>query len=59
MGGAVTPLIVGYLADHFGLRTGMLFNYVTLSYLLFLSFRAKPLIVNQTIFNKSEIINVR
>jgi fucose permease len=52
MGGAVTPLIVGSLADHFGLRTGMMFNYVTLSYLLFLSFWAKPLIVNKTIFSK-------
>lgn len=55
MGGAVTPLIVGFLADHFGLRTGMLFNYVTLSYLLFLSFWANPLIANQTIFNKEKI----
>ena len=54
MGGAVTPLIVGSLADHFGLRTGMLFNYVTLSFLLFLSFWAKPLVANQTIFNKVE-----
>ncbi len=52
MGGAVTPLIIGFLADHFGLRTGMLFNYVTLTYLLLLSFWAKPLIANQTIFNK-------
>jgi fucose permease len=54
MGGAVTPLIVGFLADHFGLRTGMLFNYVTLSYLLFLSFWARPLIANKTIFTRSE-----
>jgi fucose permease len=54
MGGAVTPLIVGSLADHFGLRTGMMFNFVTLSFLLFLSFWAKPLIANQTIFNKKE-----
>ncbi len=54
MGGAVTPLIVGSLADHFGLRTGMMFNFVTLSFLLFLSFWAKPLISNQTIFKKSE-----
>ncbi|MCE1198857.1 MAG: MFS transporter [Marinilabiliales bacterium] len=52
MGGAVTPLIVGFLADHFGLRTGMLFNYVTLSYLFFLSIWAKPLIANETIFTK-------
>jgi fucose permease len=52
MGGAVTPLIVGSLADHFGLRIGMLFNYVTLSFLLFLSFWAKPMIVNKTIFSK-------
>jgi hypothetical protein len=42
------------LADNFGLRTGMLFNYVTLSFLLFLSFWAKPLIANKTIFSKGE-----
>jgi fucose permease len=54
MGGAVTPVIIGFLADNFGLRTGMLFNYVTLSFLLFLSFWAKPLIANKTIFSKGE-----
>ena len=52
MGGAITPLIVGSLADIFSLRTGMLFNFVTLAYLLSLSFWANPLIKNKTIFDK-------
>jgi FHS family L-fucose permease-like MFS transporter len=54
MGGAVTPLIIGFMADHFSLRTGRLFNFVTLLYLLFLSFWAKPLVANRTIFSKPE-----
>lgn len=55
MGGAITPLIVGSLADIFGsLRVGLLFNFVTMAYLLFISFWAKPLIVNKTIFQKAE-----
>jgi len=52
MGGAITPVIIGALADAFGLRTGMLFNFVTLAYLLSLSFWANPLIKNKTIFDK-------
>ena len=29
MGGAVVPLIIGRIGDHFGLRTGVAFLYVT------------------------------
>lgn len=46
-GGAIVPLIVGSLGDAFGLRTGMLFLYLTLGYVLGIGFWAKPLINNQ------------
>ncbi len=52
MGGAITPVIVGSLADLFSLRIGLLFNFLTLAYLLSISFWAKPLISNKTIFDK-------
>ncbi len=43
------PLIVGGLGDLFGLRSGMLFLYVTLGYILAIGFWAKPLVTNVTI----------
>lgn len=48
-GGAILPLIVGSLGDAFGLRTGMLFLYITLGYILSIGFWAKPLVTNKTI----------
>lgn len=52
MGGAVVPLIIGRLGDSFGLRTGMMFLYVTFGWVLCVSFWAKPLITNQTLSDK-------
>jgi fucose permease len=52
MGGAITPVIIGSLADLFSLRIGMMFNFLTMGYLLSISFWAKPLIKNKTIFDK-------
>lgn len=52
MGGAIIPVIVGSLADIFSLRIGLMFNFLTLAYLLSISFWAKPLISNKTIFDK-------
>ncbi len=52
MGGAVVPLIIGRLGDSFGLRTGMMFLYITFGWVLCVSFWAKPLITNQTLGNK-------
>jgi fucose permease len=52
-GGAVVPLIVGWLGDSFGLRTGMFFLFVTLVYILSIGFWSKPLINNETIGSKS------
>ena len=55
IGGAIIPLIIGWLGDHFGLRTGMLFIYITLGYILSVGFWAKPLVTNKTIsFSKKE-----
>jgi MFS transporter, FHS family, L-fucose permease len=54
IGGAIVPLIIGGLGDALGLRTGMFVLYVTLGYILSIGFWAKPLITNQTVFNKAE-----
>jgi FHS family L-fucose permease-like MFS transporter len=49
IGGAVGPLVIGWLGDRFGLRIGMLFLYLTLGYILSIGFWARPLIPNKTI----------
>lgn len=51
-GGAVVPLIVGWLGDHIGLRNGMLFLYITLGYILSVGIWAKPLVTNKIIRRK-------
>jgi len=48
-GGAVIPLIVGWIGDHWELQSGMLFLYLTLAYILSIGFWANPLVKNQTI----------
>ena len=48
-GGAIIPLIVGWLGDQFGLRFGMFFLFVTLAYILSIGFWSKPLINNEII----------
>lgn len=54
VGGAVVPLIVGWLGDRFGLRVGMMFIYLTLGYILSIGFWSDPLIKNETIFMKRQ-----
>lgn len=54
IGGAIIPLIIGWLGDLFGLRTGMFFLYFTMGYILSIGFWAKPIISNKTIFNKKD-----
>jgi FHS family L-fucose permease-like MFS transporter len=49
IGGAVIPLIIGWLGDHSGLRSGMLFIYITMGYILSIGFWARPIITNKTI----------
>ena len=50
IGGAIVPLVIGGLADIFGLRFGMMFLYVTLSFIFSVGIWAKPIIKNKTIF---------
>ncbi|MGB9893934.1 MAG: MFS transporter, partial [Candidatus Saccharicenans sp.] len=49
IGGALVPLLIGWLGDHLGLRQGMLVLYLTLSYILSIGIWARPLISNETI----------
>jgi FHS family L-fucose permease-like MFS transporter len=57
IGGAIVPLIIGWLGDHLGLRNGMFFLYLTMGYILCIGFWAKPIITNKTIklFDKKEM----
>jgi fucose permease len=48
-GGALVPLIIGWIGDHTGLRLAMLFLLVTIGYILAIGFWAKPLVNNKTI----------
>jgi MFS transporter, FHS family, L-fucose permease len=48
LGGAVVPLLVGMLGDHVGLRLAMLAVFVTLGFILSISWWAQPLIRNET-----------
>ncbi|RKY78090.1 MFS transporter [candidate division KSB1 bacterium] len=52
IGGAIIPALIGWLADKFGLRAGMILLYLTLGYILSIGFWSKPLIKNKTIFDK-------
>jgi MFS transporter, FHS family, L-fucose permease len=49
MGGAVVPVIIGRLGDHFGLRSGVAFLYLTFGCVLSAGFWARPLITNATV----------
>lgn len=51
-GGAIVSLLIGKLKDLFGLQAGMTVLYLTLGYILSLSFWAKPIIKNATIKRK-------
>lgn len=56
IGGAIVPLIIGWLGDWLGLRTGMFFLYLTMGYILSIGFWSRPIITNKTIdiFGKKE-----
>jgi MFS transporter, FHS family, L-fucose permease len=51
-GGALVSLLVGRLKDLIGLQLGMTVIYITLAYILSLSFWAKPIVKNATIKRK-------
>src|SRR6202167_2902004 len=56
MGGAIVPVIIGRIGDHFGLRAGLAFLYITIGCVLSVGFWAKPLITNATVnFRKVEV----
>jgi MFS transporter, FHS family, L-fucose permease len=55
MGGAVVPLIIGRIGDHFGLRTGVAFLYLTFGCVLSVGFWARPLITNATVNLKKAV----
>lgn len=58
-GGALVPLIIGWLGDLIGLRFSMSFLFITLAYIFSLSFWAKPLIKNEVIkIHKNGIANL-
>jgi len=48
-GGAVVQILIGGIADLTSLKVGMLFLFVTLGYILSISFWAKPIIRNKTV----------
>ncbi|ULQ52668.1 MFS transporter [Flavihumibacter fluvii] len=54
VGGAVIPLIVGWLGDLLGLRYGMLFIYITMGYILSIGFWARPIVTNKTISRRKK-----
>lgn len=56
MGGAVIPVIIGRIGDHYGLRAGMAFLYVTFGCVLSVGFWAKPIITNATISFKKAVV---
>jgi len=51
-GGAIVSLLVGRLKDLIGLQAGMTVLYITLAYILSISFWAKPIVKNATIKRK-------
>ncbi len=48
-GGALVPLIIGWIGDQVGLRIAMLFLLITIGYILALSYWARPLVNNKTV----------
>jgi len=48
-GGALMPLLIGWIGDMIGLRFSMFILLITISYILSISFWARPLIKNKTI----------
>lgn len=58
LGGAIVPLLVGMLGDHFGLRTAMTAVFATLAYILGIAWWANPLVRNDTV-GFGELIGLR
>lgn len=58
-GGALVPLIIGWMGDFIGLKLAMLFIVLTLGYIFSISFWAKPLINNKTITFKEILEKIK
>jgi MFS transporter, FHS family, L-fucose permease len=58
LGGAVVPLLVGLLGDWLGLRVAMLTVFVTLGFILSVSWWARPLVRNETV-SVAELLGLR
>jgi FHS family L-fucose permease-like MFS transporter len=54
-GGAIVQLLIGGISDLISLKVGMMFLFVTLSYILSISFWAKPIVQNATIKSIKDI----
>jgi fucose permease len=52
LGGALVPLAIGWLGDHIGLRDAMFLILTLLAYIISISFWARPLARNETLFNR-------
>jgi len=57
-GGALVPLIIGFLGDIFGLQLAMMFLFITLAYIMSIAFWAKPLVDNKTLSIKELIRSI-
>lgn len=49
VGGALVPFFIGLIGDRIGLRFGLCFLYLPLSFIFSVSFWAKPLVANKTV----------
>jgi fucose permease len=58
VGGAVAPLVVGWLGDAVGLRHALSFVYLPLAYILSIGFWARPLVNNETLASRKEALAV-
>lgn len=54
-GGAVVQILIGAISDLISLKVGMLFLFVTLSYILSMSYWAKPMVNNATLKSIKDI----
>ncbi len=54
-GGAIVQILIGGISDMISLKVGMMFLFVTLGYILSISFWAKPIVNNATVKNFKDI----
>lgn len=52
LGGALIPLAIGWLGDHVGLKQAMFLILATLTYIISISFWARPLTRNETVWDR-------